>query len=275
MTTPTTEKKGALSKKPSAQERLANDCQTVVVGDLDAHATRAERLAQHIRTGGRDGRFDLLTLPELRLLSYNVPVLNQLANDIAMAIDLHNGEQVLVAHYGDPTSIVHALRVHPIFQAVRPLDFYGFDLRGTPAPESSEVVAVSCMDFRQHDDGLADKLKEALGLSARPGIFAMAGAAKFLDGTKPARHIPVERQLTMLRKNGKLSELVLTCHTDCGAFDGDEAFDSAEHQDRELRAHVRRSAAWCRATFPDLPIKAGIVRLGHGRIENILPVPLA
>ena len=267
-------------KKTAARKRLASDCQTTVICDVRIRKERAASLSELIKASGRDGRFDLLTVPDPAVLATDAgrELLEQLVGETLMALDFHNGEQVLIAMDGDPDPVVRAFRAQfakavktypkPISEAI-PI---GTVPAAAPAALSS-AVAVTCMDFRLHDDGISEKLRDGLGLQADPMIYAMAGGAKDIDGTTRRSRLALE-EIDRYARTANLRQIALTCHTDCGAFGGDGAFKDRRHQKNELRYRLRNAASVLAKRFPGLEIKAGIVRLKRGGIDAILPVTL-
>lgn len=260
----------------AAQKHLAQQCRTTVISGLHAFGDRTEALVASSKEGGRDGRFDLLTVldPDALGEPSGKALLDQVVSDARLALELHNGERIVVAAYGDPRRIVRALTAHPKLASKRvPVD--GIDLRrfrgAQTRPPTSPTIAVSCMDFRQHDAGLADALKKGLDLFETPAVFAMAGGAKELDGATKRSHL-VRQQLQKLHRGTGFRQLVLTCHTDCGAFGGDASFNGQKHQQEELTTRLRRAASIFRPFFPSINLKLGIVRLKDGGVEKIIPV---
>jgi len=266
----------------AADHHLAAECKTLVITSAHATPDRAERLSEHIRRGGKDGRFDLLTVLDPVRLAVPGQLLDQVVADAKLAVELHKGEQIVVAPYGDPAPIVDALKRHPAF-AKGGVEIRGFDLsRGLKRrarPEAASTIAVACMDFRQHDDRLADKFAEALETFDRPAVLAMAGGAKDLVSSTERGKLVIGALREYWRRRG-FNQILLTCHTDCGAFGGDAApifldgkgAPDARKQRRTLEERLRASAVEVRAALPEVHVMTGIVQLdpARGRIRQIL-----
>lgn len=263
----------------AAQAAHATMCRTTVIASADAYDDRTARLVELVKGSGHRGRFDLLTVLRPERLTRDARLFDQVAKDAALAIKLHHGEQILVALYGDPQPIVAALKRRPEFEGGG-VEISGVDLRrpGQGVPPPSPILAVTCMDFRQHDDTLRQRIKDAFGLPALPSIFAVAGAAKELvDGLPRGRRV-----ITRLRKRhgeSPIEKIILTCHTDCGAMGGDAApafctggRPDPERQLQVLGEYLRASAACFRAAFPKARVETGVVRLRDGRLDGVLPV---
>ena len=272
--------RGPAATQNDAQAVQAALCRTTVISGADAYEDRTERLIALVKDLGHRGRFDLLTVPQPEKLGADPRLFDQVAKDAALAIKLHHGEQIVVAIYGDPDPIVAALRERPEFQGGG-VAVSGLDLRRpgrAQPPPAASTVAVTCMDFRQHDADLPRRLAEAYGLSGLPAVLAMAGGAKDLVAELPRGRRIVQR-LKLRARTAPISKLVLTCHTDCGAMGGDAApafrggdgRPDPKRQIRVLQDHLRASAAFVKATFPEIEISTGIVRLKDGRIDAVVP----
>lgn len=263
----------------AAQAAHATMCRTTVIASADAYEDRTARLVELVKGTGHRGRFDLLTVLRPERLTRDARLFDQVAKDAALAIKLHHGEQILVALYGDPAPIVAALKRRPEFQDGG-VEISGVDLRGPgqDVPPQSPILAVTCMDFRQHDDTLRQRIKDAFGLPSLPSIFAVAGAAKELvDGLPRGRRVIKRLQ----NRDGErpIERIVLTCHTDCGAMGGDAApaFCAGGRPDPDLQLKVlgeylKASALSFRIAFPKARIETGVVRLKDGRLDAVLPV---
>lgn len=262
---------------PMVQERLALECRTTVISAAQAFEGRTAALVSLVKERGHRGRFDLLTVLDPWELARpsGKALLDQVAADAALALKLHNGEQVLIAVEGDAEPIAAALKAHRAFRGAG-VPIEGIDLRqaGRQADHQAPVlsaVAVTCMDFRQHDGDLRQQLMRSLDLPDTPAVLAMAGGAKDLDGVSLRSHL-VRGQLQKIRQAGGLSRIAMTCHTDCGAFHGDAAFSGESHQREVLTEHLLRALAWLGPMFPSVSFTAGIVRIMDGRVERIIPV---
>jgi len=235
-----------------------------------------------VKSLGHRGRFDLLTVPDPERLTADRQLFTQVARDAALAIKLHHGEQIVVAVHGDPRGIVAMLKERPEFKGGG-VEISGLDLRdGAPdAPSSPRTVAVTCMDFRQHDTDLPERLRKAFDLLELPSVLATAGGAKELIDALPRGRRTVQR-LKARAKTHPIDRIVLTCHTDCGAMGGDGApafCDGRGRPDPKLQIkvltqHLRASALTFRIAFPKVRVETGIVRLKDGRLDEVLPVHL-
>lgn len=261
------------------QAELANLCRTTVIAGMDATADRTERLVEHVKRLGHRGRFDLLTVPDPARLPEDRRLFEQVARDAALAIQLHHGEQIVVAIHADPAPIVALLKAFEAFKGggVR---ISGFDLRvgSEAAPAPGPCVAVTCMDFRQHDRDLPERLKRAFELPGIPAILATAGGAKEVHDGHP-RGRKLMKRLTARGRLVPIERIVLTCHTDCGAMGGDAApafCDGSGRPDprrqlKVLREHLKASALSFRVAFPRARIDAAVVRLKDGALDAVIP----
>lgn len=261
-----------------AQAAQANLCRTTVISVMDATEDRTPKLVALVKSLGHRGRFDLLTVPDHATLVRDDELFGQVARDAALAITLHHGEQIVVAVYGDPGPVVRRLKEAAEFRNGG-VEISGFDLReaGRPMPAVRPVVAVTCMDFRQHDADLPERLRDAFGLRMSPSVLATAGGAKDLVDSDPRGALLIER-LKRRDAIAPIERIVLTCHTDCGAMGGDAApafLDGNGRPDprrqlKVLRERLKASALSVRVAFPRARVATGIVRLKDGAIAEIM-----
>lgn len=261
----------------AAQAELATLCRTTIVAGMDATEDRTRRLVAHVKGLGHRGRFDLLTVPDPGRLLDDRRLFELVAKDAALAIRLHHGEQIVVAVHADPSPIVGRLKDHEAFRTGVRIE--GLDLRVGSAsdPRPGPDVAVTCMDFRQHDADLPERLRRAFDLSGEPAILATAGGAKEVRDDHP-RGRRLLRHLRARDRVAPIARIVLTCHTDCGAMGGDAApaflggdgRPDPKRQLKVLREHLKASVLSLRLAFPKARIDAGVVRLKDGSIDAIV-----
>ncbi|WKZ29296.1 MAG: hypothetical protein QY323_01040 [Patescibacteria group bacterium] len=261
---------------PTAEDRLAAECQTTVITCArQAHAW-APSIGALIKKTGRDGRFDLLTALDFPHLAGNKEVLTQAVEDAMLALSLHKGEQILVVGGANVEQIVAAVREqfhvsrkvfpNPISEDV-PIN--SIDMGPVPMPDARcRTLAITCMDFRQHDNDLATKLAMQLGLDEAPHILAMAGGAKDVEGTMRRSRLTLA-QINDYRERHDLRTIVITCHTDCGAFGGSQMFENTAHEDAQFDYRLRVARGVLRRRFSGVAIIPAIVRLADGRIGTI------
>lgn len=267
----------------AAQAAQALLCRTTVITGADAHEDRTGRLVALVKDLGHRGRFDLLTVLEPDKLLTDRQLFTQVARDAALAIKLHHGEQIVVARDGDPEPIVRALKDRPEFRAG--VAICGLDLSlgasGKNAPPPSPTIAVTCMDFRQHDSDLPKRMRQAFDLPELPSVLATAGGAKeLIDGLPRGRR--VIQRIKARDRVRSVERIVLTCHTDCGAMGGDAApvfCDGKGRPDPKLQIKIltqrlRASALCFRVAFPKARVETGIVRLKDGRIDEVVSLRL-
>lgn len=259
----------------TARDRATNTnphgCRTVVISGLHApngHTDRLSRLAGEL-TG--DSRFDLLTVPQPASLTEEGPLLEQVAADAELAAKLHHANLFLVTA-PDAPAIAVALR-RKVSVEVKAVDAVW--------AEPTRTVAVTCMDFRQHDGGLDERLHAAFPDGGHPQLLSMAGGAKdFIRGTaKCELFIP---ELWDLRRRGGLERLILTMHTDCGAmggssapcFCGTDGRPSPRLQEEVLGRHLRAAGRTLREALPDVDVQLAIVEIDAqaSNISEVIPV---
>lgn len=272
------------AKRTAAEEKHANECKTVAVTGAYHAPDRARLLTKLGKEHGHRGRFDLLTVEDPWKLAdpSGKELLDQLVSDISLLAQVHSGEQILVAVYGNPGPIVAALKARP--ELKKGLAIHGADLRPrskTGQQVTVEDFAVSCADFRMHDEqqqmDLPERLRKALLLKDRPALIAIPGGAKVLADASPKRDL-VLGQLRSAYERHPFRRLTLTVHTDCAALGGDAAFTDgqgradAHVQNDALTGMLEQAAAVTRGLFPGVEIRAGIVRLKHGKVSKIIPV---
>ena len=269
---------GATDATQTAQAAQALLCRTTVIAGADAREDRVGRLVALVKDLGHRGRFDLLTVLEPDKLLADRQLFTQVARDAALAIKLHHGEQIIVAHYGDPEPIVQALKERPEFRSGVAISGLNLSLGRTAvaAPPPSPSIAVTCMDFRQHDSDLPKRMRQAFDLPELPSVLATAGGAKeLIDGLPRGRRVIA--RIKARDRARPVERIVLTCHTDCGAMGGDAApafcdgrgRPDPKRQLKVLQEHLRAAALSFRIAFPKARIETGIVRLKDGHIDEV------
>lgn len=262
----------------AAQAAHASMCRTTVITSADAYEDRTERIVKLVKGTGHRGRFDLLTVLRPERLTRDARLFDLVTKDAALAIKLHHGEQIVVALYSDFRPIVEALKRRNEFRGSG-IEISGIDLRspGREAPPQASTLVVTCMDFRQHDGSLPQRVMEAFGLSKTPSVFAIAGAAKELIESHPRGHCVI-RRLQNRHAECEIEKIILTCHTDCGAMGGDSApafcgGDGRPDPKRQLRVleeYLRASALSFRVEFKNkITIETGIVCLKDGQLDSV------
>lgn len=272
------------AKRTVAEERHANECKTVVVTGAYHAPDRAQLLTKLGKEHGHRGRFDLLTVEDPWKLAdpSGKELLDQLVSDARLLVRVHSGEQILVAVYGDPALIVTALKARP--ELKKGIAIRGADLRPrskTGRQVAVEDFAVSCADFRMHDEqqgmDLPERFRKALLLKDRPALIAVPGGAAVLADDTPKRELVV-RQLRSAYERHPFRRLTLSVHTDCAALGGDAAFtDDQGRADTHvqidaLTGMLEQAAGFARGLFPGVEMRGGIVRLKRGKVSKFIPV---
>lgn len=128
------------------------------------------------------------------------------------------------------------------------------------------TVIFHCIDFRFAADIKAYLEKE--NLTGDVDIVSIAGCVKNL--VAPAKETDVEfvmRQLDISKRLHAVCKVVLMNHTDCGAYGGRKAFESAEAERARHAADLERAKAMILAKYPDLEVKTVIAHIDdHARI---------
>lgn len=277
--------KDAAHDHTDAQERLAAGCKTTVITDLRRCDLRHARIIDHLSRSTDDARYDQLTVavPEWLLKEQGRAQLEQLAADARLALQLHHGEEIVVATHEHAEALAEALAAHPKIAesgaAVRALDIGGAS-HPREACRHSSCLAQVCMDYRHYghaagEEPIETRLWKGLGLVQSPDMLVMAGASKELADETGRRAIFDDIVDWHRRANG-LRQLALTMHTDCGAMGGNARFKHDVHaQQAELKRLLLAAAEHVRQRHPQLSLRAGIVVMKKGRVRKIIPVTLA
>ena len=124
-------------------------------------------------------------------------------------------------------------------------------------------VVLLCIDYRFWPEALPL-------LEAKYGVFDLieiAGASKNLVSP-----LEEEDRVTLLENIGisvKLhhpERLILTNHTDCGAYGGSKKFATHEEELVFHREELRKAKIWAEQKFPELKIETVIVDKVDGRV---------
>lgn len=134
-----------------------------------------------------------------------------------------------------------------------------------------KALILHCIDFR-FGEAIKDWLAENHLLN-NVDIVSLAGASKGMISPKiPAETEVILRQLEISTSLHKISQVVLMNHTDCGAYGGREAFETAEAEHNQHIGDMKKTKAIIMEKFSDLDVKlvlAKINPLGQISFENI------
>lgn len=260
-----------------AQRRIATDCRTTVLTAADPAVHLRSAIEQALASLGSshpdERRYDLLTMARLeRLVEADDPdTVGLVVDDIKTAVGLHNGERLVIATRGNPKELVARLRSHPTISGLD-LIVNGVNLNQfTSEREEPTAAIVSCMDWRQHgsEGGLITAAIRAFGPAAY-AVLSTAGGAKEFAEDGP-RYNTFLAELKSLRR---LKRLILTCHTDCGKYGGDEVFEGDfPRQLTALSVDLEKAHARLTKVLPDVDVYMGIVQL-DGRRAGMIRAPV-
>lgn len=138
-------------------------------------------------------------------------------------------------------------------------------------PHHCKALVLHCIDFR-----FGKAIKEFLEenqLLDNCDIVSLAGAAKnFAEPPAPYFMDTVLTQLEISYRLHQISQVILMNHTDCGAYGGKEAFESAEAEYERHISDMKKAEEMIKKNFPDLQVKkvlAKIAPLGQISFEDI------
>ncbi len=271
----------APSPRTIAEEQHAKSCQTTIITSGQGFHLRHASLLAYAKQPGYAGRFDLLTVlcdPQKLATPLGHDLLTQLVADAMLALDAHQGEQILVAVPGDPTAVVEAFRrqfLQDISSYRKPINpntpIIGLSL--DEAPEPSESVVIACMEPRQWDQAntapFLDQLVKVYGLDAHPDVLAMPGGARDVEG-KMKRSALTIAQLQARHVERNWQRIILTCHEDCAVFGGNAAFHGPQDQRNKLTDRLKISRKVLQERFPRRALETAIVSIEGGKIAGIV-----
>ena len=142
-----------------------------------------------------------------------------------------------------------------------------------PQHHTCQAVVFLCIDWRLHPDadnyfraekGSFDVLTTAGGIK---DFFAEDGSEGYLMG-----------QLAKSILLHDPEEIVLTIHSDCGAYGGSKAFDSREDELAHHRRELERVAALVQGKYPDKRVSTYILNLApaaNGWRTSAIPATIA
>lgn len=114
------------------------------------------------------------------------------------------------------------------------------------------------MDYRL-DDAIREYLV-SLGKQGDYDLVSMAGACKELAQSCPGAEV-LRTQVRIATRLHGVSELIIIHHTDCGAYGGRDAFNSAEAE-RDQHVHdMRQSANFLKKEFPEITVVMVLARI--------------
>lgn len=121
-----------------------------------------------------------------------------------------------------------------------------------------EAVYLGCMDWRNHQEDLGQiafvLVKKTLGIATADYVSGAGGAKRLLD---PNLRESVLYDIGVSREKHHSSKVILTNHTDCGAY-GDEGVRSRIEADLHLAKEVVKER------FPDMTILMAVVVVEDG-----------
>lgn len=115
-----------------------------------------------------------------------------------------------------------------------------------------DALILLCMDWRKHGDGLVDKIKSKFGFQKGCDVITGAGSAKRL--LDPVKAEDIFDQIEISKKLHNIHTVVLTNHTDCGAY-GEAGTEERLLADLKLAKEIMEKR------FPDLKVETALVRL--------------
>ncbi len=136
--------------------------------------------------------------------------------------------------------------------------------------EENISIVLSCIDYRFWPDALP-KLEKKFGTF---DLIELAGGSKNL--ASPASEADRRAILESIQASVGLhgaKQLILTNHTDCGAYGGSEAFNSQEDEIEFHQSELKKAASIIRKTFPDLEVQRVIIALDDKNKIQLMKVP--
>ena len=123
-----------------------------------------------------------------------------------------------------------------------------------------KALVLHCMDFR-----FISKINEYLASQDLMGNFddvSIAGACKnFVSPQNDAERELLLKQIEISRRLHGMEEVILMNHTDCGAYGGHAAFESAEAEYRKHVEDMEASKKMILERWPELKVKKILVKL--------------
>jgi hypothetical protein len=266
----------AAGHAPSVRERqLASACDLTVITESPPSVHSGGLLAEAIRRSfGTEARtYDLLSVPNLKLMLKDAGACAMLAEDVRTAVSLHRMERILVASVTvPPRQVIQRLKDQEALRGAKNLRFKGFTIQRPRAFRADEyrTLVVTCMDFRlQGPEGIG-AFYDLVG-RVPFGLAATPGAAKDLAHPSTRRRV-IAGQLAIAGGRG-LKRVVLVSHEDCGKYGGRDAFASDANQRNTLAKDLLGGARWINECFPALEVTRAIARCDKRRILGIDVLP--
>lgn len=123
-----------------------------------------------------------------------------------------------------------------------------------------KALILHCIDFR-FGEAIKNWLVENHLLN-NCDIVSLAGATKGLISPKyPTDSEIILRQIEISTKLHNISQVILMNHTDCGAYGGHEAFESAEAEHNQHVDDMKKAKKIILTKFPELQIKIVLVKI--------------
>ena len=123
-----------------------------------------------------------------------------------------------------------------------------------------KALVLHCMDFR-----FKPKVHEFLVSEGIMGDFddvSIAGACKnFVSPQNDAERELMLRQIEISKRLHGIEEVILMNHTDCGAYGGHAAFESAEAEHRKHADDMDASKKMILDRWPELKVKKILAKL--------------
>lgn len=130
---------------------------------------------------------------------------------------------------------------------------------------NAQALVLMCIDFRFHQS-VVDQLK-VRGLEAFD-LKADAGAVKYLvSPEKPEVRDWIIQNIEIAKRLHQINSVVLINHADCGAYGGNEAFESDEAQLDFHRAQLKDARTLLSSKFPDLSIQTLFAKMVGSEIN--------
>lgn len=125
-----------------------------------------------------------------------------------------------------------------------------------------QAAIIHCIDFRLQKD--LKSFLVSLDLLGDCDVISIAGAIKSLAQGTPEEQAFVLKQVDVSVKLHAIQEVYLINHTDCGAYGGRNAFDSAEAERAAHLNDLRKAKELILSQHPSLKVELLLARLNEG-----------
>ncbi len=125
-----------------------------------------------------------------------------------------------------------------------------------------KAAVIHCIDFRLQKD--LKSFLASLNLLGDCDVVSIAGAVKSLAQGTTEEQAFVLKQIEVSAKLHGIQEVYLINHTDCGAYGGRSAFDSAEAERAAHSNDLHKAKESILAKYPDLKVELLLARINEG-----------